>query len=159
MRGNSNVVRRSRTFHFCTAISVAAPPAPSLSLSPFFSYPLVCFSNLFLSYSLNPLHLFSPPISYPRPFRAFSSSFRSFHHPFLSIFFSPTPKIARSSRGSFRPRSFFQKRSSETSLFLPKFSLPMEFSMYQLKIKCGYALSLGNLSNIKADFSFRSFAS
>lgn len=35
------------------------------------------------------LHLFSL-ISYPRPFRAFSSSFRSFHHPFLSILFSPT---------------------------------------------------------------------
>lgn len=41
----------------------------------------------------------------------------------------------------------FRERSSETSLFLPKFSLPMEFSMYhRLKIKCGYSLSLSRES-------------
>lgn len=76
----------------------------SLSLSLHFSRIRSFASPIFscptrLTPPLSPsLHLFSL-ISYPRPFRAFSSSFRSFHHPFLPIFFSPTPKIAL----SFRP--------------------------------------------------------
>lgn len=94
----------------------------SLSLSPFFSYPLVCFSNLFLSYSLNPPPLSIPPSFFPyfisSALPCFFIQFPLFSPPFSShLLFSDSENCTLLS--SFRPRSFFENDRAKHRYFCP----------------------------------------
>lgn len=142
---------------------VSVQPFPlqqQLLLSPILSYSLVCFANLFLSYSLNP-RLFCL-ISYLRLFRAFSPSFRSFHR-FLFLSFSASENCTVFSEYGY---SFFEndraKQASKYDYFCTSFPLPWNFQCTSLGkmwpsflLPCS-CVTLNRISylGIKANISF-----
>lgn len=127
MCNNSNVVRRSHTFPLFTAISVP-------TLDPSFSLFFVLIRLLTLSFSIllhYPNHLFCF-VPYPRPFRAFSLNFRSFHDLLLVTFLATENYLVL----SIHARPFYENDQPEQASKYDYFCSSVLFPQYSLR-ECG----------------------